>query len=99
MSEESIRLSSNADSVLNNEEIWQVSMSEDGKNESSSDIDDENHNLKLKKKKTQETNADEKEAEAERQRILANKHREEKIAMYLLSASPLILYTPIDNQE
>ncbi len=66
MSEESSQVSANADSLVNNEEIWQVSASEDGKNESSSDIDDENHRQKLKKKKTLEINADEREAEAER---------------------------------
>ena len=43
MSEESSQISANADSIVNNEEIWQVSMSEDGKNESSSDIDNESH--------------------------------------------------------
>ena len=47
-------------------------MSEDGKNESSSDIDNESHHQKVKKKKTLEINADEKEAVAERERIKAN---------------------------
>ena len=98
--ESEVYLSVNTDSLLNNEEIWQVSVSdEDKRADSSSDIDNEDHVHKLKKKTTQETNEEEKEAEAELQRRKAIQFREEKIALYLLSASPLILYTPIDNQE
>ncbi len=76
-----------------------MSGDEKGRRESSSDIDEDYQIEKIKKKNTQEINADEREAEAEKMRRKASQFREEKIALYLLSASPLILYTPVDNLE
>ncbi len=76
-----------------------MSGDEKGRRESSSDIDEDYQIEKIKKKNTQEINADEREAEAEKERRKASQFREEKIALYLLSASPLILYTPVDNLE
>ena len=76
-----------------------MSGDEKGRRESSSDIDEDYQIEKIKKKNTQEINADEREAVAEKMRRKASQFREEKIALYLLSASPLILYTPVDNLE
>ena len=41
----------------------------------------------------------EEEEEAERQRQILKQKREEQLALYLLSASPIILFTPFEDPE
>ena len=41
----------------------------------------------------------EEEEEAERQRQIMKQKREEQLALYLLSASPIVMSTPFEDQE
>jgi hypothetical protein len=45
------------------------------------------------------TNLMEEEEEAEKQRQIMKQKREEQLALYLLSASPVIISTPFEDPE